>query len=267
MKKARPKRRAFFFYVKSFRLLSSRPCTEPQETHALSAVVCVVGDRTMLGTLDQVNTDNIMTGSTGNVSQFPIASSSTPALVRPEESVPNRLLRSRIVVLGTQVDDEVANSLVGQMLLLAADDPNKDITLFINSPGGSVTAGMAIYDTMNFIPCDVRTVAMGLAASMGQFLLAAGAPGKRYALPNARIMMHQPLGGIGGSASDIRIQAQQMAFTKLTLAELIAKHTNQPLEKIQADSERDNWFSAEEAAAYGLVDRVIATTAEMGDIK
>ena len=179
----------------------------------------------------------------------------------------NRLLRSRIVVLGTQVDDEVANTLVGQMLLLAADDPNRDITLFINSPGGSVTAGMAIYDTMNFISCDVRTVAMGLAASMGQFLLCAGAPGKRFALPNARIMMHQPLGGIGGTASDIRIQAQQMAYTKRTLAELIAKHANQPLERVQEDSERDNWFSAAEAAEYGLVDRVIANASEIGDMK
>jgi len=227
----------------------------------------MVGGRRLKGTLTTVIKNNKATGIADNLEQYPIASNPTESSIRQDESLANRLLRSRIVVLGTQVDDEVANSLVSQMLLLAADDPNQDITLFINSPGGSVTAGMAIYDTMNFIPCDVRTVAMGLAASMGQFLLAAGAPGKRFALPNARVMMHQPLGGIGGSASDIRIQAQQMAFTKLTLAELIAKHTKQPLEKIQADSERDNWFSAEEAAEYGLVDRVIATTAEMGNIK
>jgi ATP-dependent Clp protease protease subunit len=206
-------------------------------------------------------------GSAGYHSLYTPLASNAGIPVRPDESVANRLLRSRIVVLGTQVDDDVANALVGQMHLLAADDPNRDITLFINSPGGSVTAGMAIYDTMNFIPCDVRTVAMGLAASMGQFLLCAGAPGKRFALPNARIMMHQPLGGIGGSASDIRIQAEQMAFTKLTLAELIAKHAGQPLEKIQDDSERDRWFSASEAAAYGLVDRVVATSAEIGDNK
>jgi len=195
-----------------------------------------------------------------------ILANSAPA-IRSDESVVNRLLRSRIVVLGTQVDDEVANTIVGQMHLLAADDQNSDITMFINSPGGSVTAGMAIYDTMNFIPCDVRTVAMGLAASMGQFLLCAGAPGKRYALPNARIMMHQPLGGIGGSASDIRIQAEQMAYTKLTLAGLIAKHAGQPLEKIQKDSERDLWLSAYEAAEYGLVDRVVASSAEIKEIK
>lgn len=180
------------------------------------------------------------------------------------ESVTSRLLKSRIVVLGSQVDDEVANVLIGQMLLLAADDPDADITMFINSPGGSVTAGMAIYDTMRFIPCAVRTVAMGLAASMGQFLLCAGTPGKRFALPNARIMMHQPLGGIGGTASDIRIQAEQMAYTKLMLAELIAKHSGQSLETIQADSERDRWFSAAEAAAYGLVDRVVSSASEIG---
>jgi len=214
-----------------------------------------------------VTTPLNQSGSAGYHSLYTHLASNAGIPVRPDESVANRLLRSRIVVLGTQVDDDVANALVGQMHLLAADDPNRDITLFINSPGGSVTAGMAIYDTMNFIPCDVRTVAMGLAASMGQFLLCAGAPGKRFALPNARIMMHQPLGGIGGSASDIRIQAEQMAFTKLTLAELIAKHAGQPLEKIQEDSERDRWFSASEAAAYGLVDRVVATSAEIGDNK
>lgn len=183
-----------------------------------------------------------------------------------EPSTRTRLLRSRIVVLGTQVDDEVANNLVGEMLLLAADDPTKDITMFINSPGGSVSAGMAIYDTMQFIPCDVRTVSMGLSASMGQFLLCAGAPGKRFALPHTRVMMHQPLGGIGGNASDVRIQAEQMNYTKRLLAELIAKHTNQPVERITADSDRDRWFSAAEAADYGLVDKVISNASELENL-
>jgi ATP-dependent Clp protease protease subunit len=143
------------------------------------------------------------------------------------------------------------------MLLLSAEDSEKDIYLYINSPGGSVTAGMAIYDTMQYIKNDVATVAMGLAASMGQFLLCAGAPGKRYALPHARIMMHQPSGGIGGTASDIKIQAEQMAYTKKTLADLIAEHTGQKAETIQADSDRDRWFTAEAAKEYGFVDHVV----------
>jgi ATP-dependent Clp protease protease subunit len=142
-------------------------------------------------------------------------------------------------------------------LLLSAEDSEKDIYLYINSPGGSVTAGMAIYDTMQYIKNDVATVAMGLAASMGQFLLCAGAPGKRYALPHARIMMHQPSGGIGGTASDIKIQAEQMAYTKKTLADLIAEHTGQKAETIQADSDRDRWFTAEAAKEYGFVDHVV----------
>jgi ATP-dependent Clp protease protease subunit len=190
----------------------------------------------------------------------------TPAFPT-EPSVRTRLLRSRIVTLGTQVDDDVANSLVGEMLLLAADDPNKDITMFINSPGGSVSAGMAIYDIMQFIPCDIRTVSIGLSASMGQFLLCAGTEGKRFALPHTRIMMHQPLGGIGGSASDVRIQAEQMNYTKNLLAELIAKHTGQPFERIAEDSDRDRWFSAAEAAEYGLVDRVITNISELEVMK
>ena len=183
-----------------------------------------------------------------------------------EPSLRSRLLRNRILVLGTQVDDEVANNLVGEMLLLTAEDPSKDITLFINSPGGSVSAGMAIYDTMQFVPCDIRTVSMGLAASMGQFLLCAGSPGKRFALPHTRIMMHQPLGGIGGSASDIRIQAEQMNYTKSLLAGLIAKHSGQSLERIESDSDRDRWFSADEAAEYGLVDKVITDVSEIGGL-
>jgi ATP-dependent Clp protease protease subunit len=150
----------------------------------------------------------------------------------------------------------MANAICAQMLLLAAEDPDKDIYLYINSPGGSVTAGMAIYDTMHYIKNDVATVAMGMAASMGQFLLTAGAPGKRYATPHARILMHQPLGGIGGTATDIRIQAEQMAITKQTMSELNAKHTGQPLEKIIADSDRDNWFNAKDALAYGFIDHI-----------
>jgi ATP-dependent Clp protease protease subunit len=151
----------------------------------------------------------------------------------------------------------MANAIAAQLLLLAAEDSEKDIFLYINSPGGSISAGMAIYDTMQYIKNDVATVAMGLAASMGQFLLCAGAPGKRYALPHARIMMHQPSGGIGGTASDIKIQAEQMAYTKKTLADLIAEHTGQKAETIQADSDRDRWFTAEAAKEYGFVDHVV----------
>jgi ATP-dependent Clp protease protease subunit len=174
-----------------------------------------------------------------------------------EDRVYDRLLKERIIFLGSVVEDSMANAIAAQMLLLAAEDPDKDIYLYINSPGGSVTAGMAIYDTMQYIKNDVATVAMGLAASMGQFLLCAGAPGKRYALPHARIMMHQPSGGIGGTASDIKIQAEQMAYTKKTLADLIAEHTGQKAETIQADSDRDRWFTAEAAKEYGFVDHVV----------
>ena len=175
-----------------------------------------------------------------------------------DDSVYQRLLRERIIFLGSQVEDTIANALSAQMLLLAAEDPEKDIYLYINSPGGSVSAGMAIYDTMQFVPCDVATVAMGLAASMGQFLLCAGAEGKRYALPHARIMMHQPSGGIGGTASDIKIQAEQMLYTKKKMAELIATHTGQPLDAIESDSDRDRWFTADEAKEYGFVDHVVS---------
>jgi ATP-dependent Clp protease, protease subunit len=183
--------------------------------------------------------------------------------VAPVQSITDRLLRSRIVVLGSQVDDTVANQLVAQMLLLSAEDPEADITLYINSPGGSVSAGLAIYDTMQFIPNQVSTVAFGMAASMGQFLLCAGSPGKRYALPHARIMMHQPLGGIGGTASDIRIQAEQMSFTKTLLAKLISEHSGQSVERIQSDSDRDSWFSAAEAADYGLIDKVLTRITDL----
>ena len=179
----------------------------------------------------------------------------TPRAGWPDQ-LSQRLLKERILVLGQEVDDEICNRLCGELLLLAAEDPRRDITLYINSPGGSVTAGMALYDMMQFVPCDVATVAMGFAASMGQLLLCAGTPGKRYALPNARIVMHQPLGGIGGSASDIQIQAENLLYTKRRLAELIAQHTGQPLERIQTDSDRDRWFTAQEALDYGFVDHM-----------
>jgi ATP-dependent Clp protease protease subunit len=174
------------------------------------------------------------------------------------DSVYERLLRERIVFLGSQVDDPIANQICAQLLLLSAEDAERDIYLYVNSPGGSVSAGMAIYDTMQFISNDVATVAVGLAASMGQFLLCAGAKGKRYATPHARIMMHQPSGGIGGTASDIAIQAEQMLYTKRIMQERIAFHTGQTVEQIERDSDRDRWFTADEARDYGFVDHVVA---------
>ncbi len=174
------------------------------------------------------------------------------------DSVYERLLRERIIFLGTQVDDDIANKLCAQLLLLSAEDPERDISLYVNSPGGSVTAGMAIYDTMEFVPCDVATYGMGLAASMGQFLLTAGAKGKRFALPHARIMMHQPSAGIGGTAADIAIMAEQFAHTKRELTALNAKHTGRTYEEIENDSDRDRWFTAKEALEYGFVDHVIS---------
>jgi ATP-dependent Clp protease protease subunit len=174
-----------------------------------------------------------------------------------DSAVFERLLSKRIIVLGTEVNDESANRICGQLILLAAEDSETDIAFWINSPGGSVSAGMAIYDTMKFIKNDVSTVVMGMAASMGQFLLSAGTPGKRYALPHSRVMMHQPSGGIGGTASDIAIQAEQMLFTKKTMQRLIAEHTGQTYEQIEADSDRDRWFTAPEAKEYGFVDRVV----------
>jgi ATP-dependent Clp protease, protease subunit len=173
----------------------------------------------------------------------------------------DRLLRERIVFLGSEVRDDNANLICAQLLLLAAEDPKRDIYFYINSPGGSISAGLAIFDTMAFIENDVATVAMGLAASMGQFLLSAGARGKRYALPHARVVMHQPLGGIGGTASDIKIQAEQMIYTKQKMAELNALHTGQSVERITADSDRDRWFTAQEALEYGFVDHVVAAAA------
>ncbi|MBB0229571.1 ATP-dependent Clp protease proteolytic subunit [Streptomyces calidiresistens] len=179
------------------------------------------------------------------------------------DQVYNRLLSERIIFLGQPVDDDIANRITAQLLLLAADDPDKDINLYINSPGGSITAGMAIYDTMQFIKNDVVTIAMGMAASMGQFLLSAGTPGKRFALPNAEILIHQPSAGLAGSASDIKIQAEWLLRTKKKMTELSARHTGQSVEQWTRDSDRDRWFSAEEAKEYGLVDRVIANAADI----
>lgn len=181
-----------------------------------------------------------------------------------DDHIYNRLLKERIIFLGSDVRDDNANAICAQMLLLAAEDPHKDIWLYINSPGGSVTAGMAIFDTMQWVPCDVATVAMGMAASMGQFLLSAGTPGKRYATPHARVMMHQPSGGIGGTASDIKIQAEQLLHIKKQMAELIAQHTGQSVEQIEKDSDRDRWFTAQEAKDYGFVDHVFTRAADAG---
>ena len=169
----------------------------------------------------------------------------------------SRLLKDRIIFLGGPIDDDTANIVVAQMLFLEGDDPDKEISLYINSPGGSVSAGMAIYDTMQYIKCDVSTICVGLAASMGAFLLAAGAKGKRKALPNAEIMIHQPSGGAQGQASDINIQAEQILKLKKRLNEILSNRTGQPLERIEHDTERDNFMSAAEALAYGIVDEII----------
>jgi len=192
---------------------------------------------------------------------LPAVMRGTPGLSL-SDSVSERLLRERIIILGSEVRDNNANEITAQLLLLAAEDPEKDITLYINSPGGSVTAGMAIYDTMMLIEPDVATTAMGLAASMGQFLLTAGAPGKRAALPHARILMHQPSAGVGGTSSDIAIQAEMLNKSKLEMAELIAQHTGQTLERITLDSDRDRWFTAQEALEYGFIDKVVARASE-----
>ena len=180
-----------------------------------------------------------------------------------DDHIYQRLLKERIIFLGSEVRDQNANAICAQLLLLSAEDPQADIFLHINSPGGSVDAGMAIYDTMHYIPNDVATVGMGLAASMGQFLLCAGSKGKRYALPHARIMMHQPSGGFQGQASDIKIQAEQMIYIKRLMAERIAEHTGQTVEQVEEDSERDRWFTAEQAKEYGIVDDVIKRRVEM----
>ena len=180
------------------------------------------------------------------------------------DSIYNRLLKERIIWLGSEVRDDNANAICAQMLLLAAEDPDKDIYLYINSPGGSVTAGMAIYDTMQYVRPDVVTVATGLAASMGQFLLTAGAKGKRYITPHARVLMHQPSGGAGGSATDIRINADLIIAMKHELAEITASNTGHTVEEIIADSDRDHWFSATEALDYGFIDHIVTSSREIG---
>jgi ATP-dependent Clp protease protease subunit len=174
-----------------------------------------------------------------------------------DDQVAARLLHERIIVLGTEVDDQVANRLCGQLLLLSAEDPRSDISLYINSPGGSVSAGLAIYDTMRLIPNHVSTLAMGLAGSMGQFLLSAGTPGKRFSLPHAQILMHQGSAGFGGTAADVEIYAEQLERIGATLLRLISEHTGQPMETVERDSRRDRWFTAEEARAYGLIDHIL----------
>ncbi|HTS99598.1 MAG TPA: ATP-dependent Clp protease proteolytic subunit [Streptosporangiaceae bacterium] len=180
-----------------------------------------------------------------------------PASGTLDEQLATRLLYQRIIVLGAEVDDKIANRLCAQLLLLSAEDPRGDISLYINSPGGSVTAGLAIYDTMQLIPNDVRTLAMGLAGSMGQFLLCAGTAGKRFSLPHAQVLMHQGSAGFGGTAADVEIYAEQLERTGAIMTRLIARHTGQPEEKVAGDSERDRWFSAEEARDYGIIDHIV----------
>ena len=193
----------------------------------------------------------------------PLMPTAQNGLMNPTSEIFNRLLKDRIIILGTDVNDDIANIICAQMLFLEGDDDSKDIWLYINSPGGSVTAGMAIYDTMQFVRPHVATICMGLAASMGQFLLCAGEPGKRYALPHARVMMHQPSGGIRGQASDIAIQAEQLIYIKRLMAERIAHHSGQTVEQIQLDSERDRWFTADQAKDYGIIDNVIVRRGEV----
>jgi ATP-dependent Clp protease protease subunit len=193
----------------------------------------------------------------------PVARNGDPSVMPLGDQLFQRLLRHRIIFLGQQVDDDIANRICAELVLLAAEDPKRDISIYINSPGGSVSAGLAIYDVMQYVPNDVATYAMGMAASMGQYLLCAGTPGKRYALPHAQILMHQPSGGIGGTASDIRIQAEQMLYVKRTLAERISFHTGQTVEQVELDSDRDRWFTADEAKDYGFVDQVVRVATEV----
>ncbi|GAA1987925.1 ATP-dependent Clp protease proteolytic subunit [Isoptericola halotolerans] len=188
----------------------------------------------------------------------PTLRSETPPPTTPfDDQLATRLLHQRIVVIGTEVDDAVANRVCAQLLLLSAEDPASDVALYVNSPGGSVSAGLAVYDTMRLLPNDVVTVGFGFAASMGQFLLTAGTAGKRYALPHTRVMMHQPSAGIGGTAVDIAIQAENLEHTKRLMHELTAQHSGRTVEQVTADADRDRWFTAAEALEYGLVDRIV----------
>jgi ATP-dependent Clp protease, protease subunit len=184
----------------------------------------------------------------------------------PAGEIFQRLLKERIIFLGSTVDQATANAVCAQLILLEAEDHERDISIYINSPGGSVTDGLAIYDTMQYVRCDVATICVGLAASMGQFLLCAGAPGKRYALPHSRILMHQPSGAMQGQAADIAIQAEQIVYLKRMMAERIAFHTGQSVERVEIDSDRDRWFTADEAREYGFIDQVIDRSAtRVGD--
>src|ERR1700722_12604634 len=196
-----------------------------------------------------------------NSAQLPIYGAMAGGTDTSVGDIYQRLLKERIVFLGTQVDQNSANLICAQLLLLEAEDNARDISLYINSPGGSVTDGLAIYDTMQYVRCDVSTICLGLAASMGQFLLCAGEPGKRYALPHSRILMHQPSGQMQGQAADIAIQAEQIVYSKRMMAERIAFHTGQPVDRIEADSDRDRWFTAEEAKDYGFIDKVVERSA------
>src|SRR6201986_1948858 len=188
---------------------------------------------------------------------MPAANADGPLAGPLDDQLTARLLQQRIIVLGSEVDDRIANRLCAELLLLSAEDPRADISLYINSPGGSVSAGLAIYDTMRLIPNDVRTLALGLAGSMGQFLLCAGTAGKRYSLPHAQVLMHQGSAGFGGTAADVEIYAEQLARTGATMTRLISQHTGQPVQRVEQDSLRDRWFSAEEALAYGLIDHIV----------
>ena len=194
---------------------------------------------------------------------MPSATADPPLAGPLDDQLTARLLQQRIIVLGTEVDDRIANRLCAELLLLSAEDPGRDISLYINSPGGSVSAGLAIYDTMRLIPNDVSTLAMGLAASMGQFLLCAGAAGKRFSLPHAQVLMHQGSAGFGGTAADIEIYAGQLDRTGRTVMSLVAQHTGQPLERVEQDSLRDRWFDAEEALAYGFIDHIVESVRDV----
>jgi ATP-dependent Clp protease protease subunit len=199
---------------------------------------------------------------TGEIMQI-AAGVTAPSAGTLDDQLAARLLDQRIIVLGAEVDDQVANRLCGQLLLLSAEDPRSDISLYINSPGGSVSAGLAIYDTIRLIPNDVSTLAMGLTASMGQFLLTAGTAGKRFSLPHAQILMHQGSAGFGGTAADVEIYAEQLERVGTTLLRLISEHTGQPLETVERDSRRDRWFTAAEARAYGLIDHILSRVDDM----
>jgi ATP-dependent Clp protease protease subunit len=227
---------------------------------AISGLVSATGEDRIDDEAGHVTSNQLVVPTLGVAT--PTARTGNPGMGL-DDQVFNRLLKERIIFMGTAVDDPMANAICAQLLLLAAEDPERDIFLYINSPGGSVSAGMAIYDTMQFVANDVATVGLGLAASMGQFLLCAGAKGKRYATPHARIMMHQPSGGIGGTAADIAIQAEQMLYVKKTMAERIAFHTGQDVEQIEKDSDRDRWFSADEAKAYGFIDHVVGAAKDV----